>query len=168
MPRYTGGVLEDELADGRIGVIVVDHGSRREASNRWLERIADELASAAGWSVVEPAHMELAEPSIATAFARCVDRGARRVVVLPYFLLPGRHWREDIPRLVAEAATAYPEVAYRVVAPVGIHPQMQRVMAATVAGCLADDGALCEVCMADERCRFTTAAEDGGGENDTE
>ena len=37
--------------------------------------------------IVEPAHMELAEPSIATAFARCVERGATTVVVFPYFLL---------------------------------------------------------------------------------
>lgn len=148
-------------------MIVVDHGSRRATSNRWLERIAGELARSTGWAVVEPAHMELAEPSIATAFDRCVERGARRVVVLPYFLLPGRHWREDIPRLVAEAATAHPGVAYRVVAPVGMHPEMQRVMEATVRGCLADDGDLCRACEADEPCGFRSAGP-GNGEDGTD
>ena len=146
-----------------LGVIVVDHGSRRQASNRWLERIARELGEVTGWSLVEPAHMELAEPSIATAFARCVERGARRVVVLPYFLLPGRHWHEDIPRLVAEAAAGFPGVAYRVVAPLGIHPQMQQVMEATVLGCLRADSELCRVCEPGSGCRFRSMDEEVEG-----
>ena len=37
---------------------------------------------------------EISEPSIATAFARCVDRGARTIIISPYFLSPGRHWSQ--------------------------------------------------------------------------
>ena len=87
-----------------LGIILVDHGSRREESNDLLLDIVRQFAQATGWPIVEPAHMELAEPSIATAFDRCVDQGAKTVVVFPYFLLPGRHWNEDIPRLTAAAA----------------------------------------------------------------
>ena len=88
------------------GVIIVDHGSRRDESNRMLEQVAALFAErfARRYGVVEPAHMELAEPSIATAFDRCVALGARRVVVMPYFLLPGRHWDQDIPALTAAAS----------------------------------------------------------------
>ncbi|MBA3483275.1 MAG: cobalamin biosynthesis protein CbiX, partial [Pirellulales bacterium] len=76
------------------------------------------------WSIVEPAHMELAEPSIATAFARCVELGATLVVVFPYFLGPGRHWNEDIPRLAAEAALPFADrgVRHLVTEPLGLHP----------------------------------------------
>eukprot|EP00898_Chlorokybus_atmophyticus_P000080 jgi/Chlat1/1072/Chrsp110S08637 len=49
-----------------------------------------------GRTLVETAHMELAEPSIATAFDICVARGARTVVISPYFLSPGRHWHTQI------------------------------------------------------------------------
>src|SRR5207248_837243 len=86
-----------ELVDQ--GVILVDHGSRRDESNAMLLDVVRDFALATGIPIVEPAHMELAEPSIATAFARCVERGATMVVVFPYFLLPGRHWNDDIPRL---------------------------------------------------------------------
>src|SRR5882724_1377628 len=89
------------LKPGDLGVIVVDHGSRREESNALLLDVVESFVDATGMPIVEPAHMELAEPSIATAFARCVTRGATTVVVFPYFLLPGRHWNEDIPRLAA-------------------------------------------------------------------
>lgn len=40
---------------------------------------------------------ELAEPSIKDAFSLCVQQGAKRVVVSPFFLFPGRHWHQVWP-----------------------------------------------------------------------
>src|ERR1700742_4969636 len=104
------------------GIIIVDHGSRREQSNHMLEEVAALFAQRfrQKYEIVEPAHMELAEPSIATAYARCVERGARRVVICPFFLGPGKHWTQDIPRLTAEAATRFPETRYHVTQTLGI------------------------------------------------
>jgi sirohydrochlorin ferrochelatase len=80
--------------------------------------------------------MELAEPSIATAFARCVQRGARLVVVHPYFLLPGRHWNRDIPNLTAEAAQAFPEIPFYITEPLGRHRLMAEIMSERIGDCL--------------------------------
>src|SRR5688500_20179344 len=93
------------------GIIIVDHGSRRDESNRMLEDVAALFATrfAERYEIVEPAHMELAEPSIGTAYAACVKRGATRGVVCPFFLGPGKHWTGDIPRLPADAAKAVPQ-----------------------------------------------------------
>ena len=55
-------------------------------------------------TIIEPAHMEMAEPSIKTAFMKCVQRGATKIICHPYFLSRGRHVMEDIPELVAQAA----------------------------------------------------------------
>src|SRR3954454_12923093 len=106
----------------RYGIVIVDHGSRRAQSNELLELVASEFAKrfTERYEIVEPAHMEIAEPSIATAFGRCVERGARRVVVCPFFLGPGKHWTGDIPRLTAEAAAKYPDTRYHVTMPLGI------------------------------------------------
>ncbi len=106
----------------RRGVILVDHGSRLAESNRLIEAVAQAFQRrfATEFDIVEPAHMELAEPSIATAFARCVDRGADEVVVLPYFLGPGKHWTTDIPALSAAAAENHPGVSYRVAPTLGL------------------------------------------------
>ena len=106
----------------RHGIIIVDHGSRRPQSNEMLEEIARLFAArfAERYEVVEPAHMELAEPSIATAYARCVQRGATNVIVCPFFLGPGKHWTGDIPRLTAAAAADHPGTRYHVTMPLGI------------------------------------------------
>ncbi|MFN8123147.1 MAG: CbiX/SirB N-terminal domain-containing protein [Thermoleophilia bacterium] len=145
----------------QIGLIVVDHGSRREASNEMLERMAEMVAEVVEYGIVEPAHMEIAEPSIQTAFDRCVERGARMVVVSPYFLAPGKHWNVDIPELTEEAARRHPDVPFLVASPIGLHPMMAQVVASRVAHCLSHvegEAAECESCAGTGRCQVRTAA----------
>src|SRR5688500_12668713 len=100
----------------KLGIVIVDHGSRRSESNAFLAEVAARFAGQAGFEIVEPAHMELAEPTLETAFEQCVKRGATTVVVHPFFLLPGKHWDEDIPALAAAAARKHPGVRYLVTA----------------------------------------------------
>src|SRR5690349_6602859 len=123
------------------GIIIVDHGSRRDESNRMLEEIAALFAKrfAQTYEIVEPAHMEIAEPSIATAYARCVQRGAQRVVVCPFFLGPGKHWTQDIPRLTAEAAKEFPATTYHVTKTLGIDDLILDLLEKRIHSC-ADQG----------------------------
>lgn len=121
---------------GKVGIIVVDHGSSRVESNELLIRAADAFRARGKWNIVEPAHMELVQPTIADAFARCVEQGAQLVVVFPYFLSPGKHWNEDIPRLAAEAAAAHPGVGCLVTEPFGLHPLLLDAMEDRIQGCL--------------------------------
>lgn len=141
-------------ADERTGVVIVDHGSRRAESNEMLERFVEAFGEGAAYPIVEPAHMELAEPSIGTAFDRCVQRGATAVVVCPYFLLPGRHWSRDIPGLTAEAAARHPGVRYMVTAPIGLHPMMHRVIESRIGHCLSRVAGQADAC---ESCAGTNA-----------
>jgi sirohydrochlorin ferrochelatase len=111
-----------------VGIVLVDHGSRRQESNDLLLEVVEAYRRHSIWRIVEPAHMELAEPSIATAFGKCVEQGATLVVVFPYLLSPGRHWNEDIPRLAAKAARPYLGVQHLVAEPLGLHPLMLQVI----------------------------------------
>jgi sirohydrochlorin ferrochelatase len=141
----------------KLAVIVVDHGSRRDESNAMLLDVVRNFADASGMPIVEPAHMELAEPSIATAFDRCVARGATKVVVFPYFLLPGRHWSDDIPRLTAAAAKKHPGVRYLVTAPFAMHPLMAQIIQQRIDHCLSHsqgDADACELCAGTDRCQL--------------
>ena len=134
------------------GIIIVDHGSRREESNRMLERVAELFAERfrGRYGVVEPAHMELAEPSIATAYARCVERGAARVVVCPFFLGPGKHWTQDIPALTAAAAAKFPHTRYHVAQTLGIDDLILDLLDKRASHCL-DSELLCDACRGTTR-----------------
>ena len=81
-----------------------------------------------GLDCVHFAHMELAEPTIEQGFETCVREGATAVVVHPYFLSPGRHSTSDIPRMVAEAAKAFPGIQYSVTKPLGLHAKICEVV----------------------------------------
>ncbi|MCH2201048.1 MAG: hypothetical protein MK102_03695 [Fuerstiella sp.] len=117
------------MTDQVTGIIIVDHGSRRAESNETLLAAVQRFTDTSHYTIVEPAHMELAQPDIATAFDRCVNRGASQIIVFPYFLSPGRHWKQDIPQLVATAAESCPGIEWRVTAPFGIHDGMMQIIA---------------------------------------
>ena len=122
----------------KTGIIIVDHGSRRDESNRMLEEVASLFAKRfeERYGIVEPAHMEIAEPSIAAAYEKCVGRGANRMLVCPFFLGPGKHWTSDIPRLTAEAAEKYPKTQYHVTMPLGVDDLILELLEKRVGFCV--------------------------------
>ena len=112
-----------------IGLLLIDHGSRRDEANEMLWHVATLVEQLAGGDVVVcPAHMELAEPTIAQGFAQCVARGATEVVAVPYMLSPGRHSTNDIPKFVEQAAREFPGTSYRVAEPLGIDARLAEVV----------------------------------------
>jgi sirohydrochlorin ferrochelatase len=114
---------------------LIDHGSRRAEANALLDEVVRLVKQRLGPdAIVEPAHMEIAEPTVAEGFARCVGQGATIVVAHPFMLAAGRHVSEDLPKLVAEAAKAHEGIAFVMVEPLGSHPG---VIDAVIARCNA-------------------------------
>ncbi|MCW8831457.1 MAG: CbiX/SirB N-terminal domain-containing protein [Gammaproteobacteria bacterium] len=85
-------------------LLLVAHGSRRQQSNEEVRLLADKLKSRCGESfpIIHAGFLELAEPLIPDGLQKCIDDGASRVTVLPYFLNTGRHVAEDIPDIIDE------------------------------------------------------------------
>lgn len=144
----------------RTGIVIVDHGSRLPDSNKMLETVASLFAEKfrTKYGIVEPAHMEIAEPSIAMAYANCVKRGAERVIIAPFFLGPGKHWTQDIPRLTADAAQAFPGTRYHVAQTLGIDELIFELLNKRISFCV-DHGLCCESCKGTIRCGAMTAGE---------
>jgi sirohydrochlorin cobaltochelatase len=106
-------------------ILIVYHGSRLREANDMLVCMANLIQTMAGPGIiVRHAHMELAEPSIATGFTSCVASGADDVTVFPYMLSPGKHSTTDIPRLVSEIAASYPDVRHSVTPAFGVHEKL--------------------------------------------
>lgn len=111
------------------GILLIDHGSRRDAANEMMDCMAHLVQAMAGDGVVvRYAHMELAEPSIAAGVQACVDAGATELVVFPYMLSPGKHSTGDIPRMVAEAAQSHPSLDVRITGAFGVHEKLAELI----------------------------------------
>ena len=121
------------------GIILVDHGSRLIESNALLDEVAKALTRRFPdrFPIVEPAHMDIAEPSIATAYNRCVGRGATHLIICPYFLGPGKHWTSDIPRLAAAAQAHHPGTTYHITATLGLDDLILDLLAKRIGQCEA-------------------------------
>lgn len=102
-------------------LLLVAHGSRREASNVEVFKLAEIIASHPdqAFGCVHAAFLELAEPSIPAGIHQCVAEGATEVRVLPYFLNTGRHVAEDIPHEVDKARAELPSVSIELLPHVG-------------------------------------------------
>ena len=141
----------------KVGLVVVDHGSKKAAANDMLIDMAALFKRVSACSIVEPAHMELAEPTIEQAFDRCVAQGATMVVVHPYFLAPGRHSTTDIPQMTADAAAKHPGVRFHVTQPLGLDEKIAQLMVQRIDHCLKNQF-VCEYCKGTGCCDNRPAA----------
>lgn len=97
-------------------LLLIAHGSRRQASNEEVETLAKVLAKSpeSNGKIVECAFLELANPSIPQGVSACVQKGATCIVVLPYFLSAGRHVIVDIPAELEKAREMHPQVEIKI------------------------------------------------------
>lgn len=87
------------MITGRTGLILVGHGSRVPESMGIYEEIARKVASLSDYEV-EVGYMKHGRPTITEALKGHIEKGLKRIVVVPLFLLPGLHVQEDIPILL--------------------------------------------------------------------
>ena len=114
----------------RRALIVVSHGSRREASNEEVRRLSQQLSihQLNSFDDVSAAFLELAEPSIPDGIMAAIERGADEVTVLPYFLSAGRHVTQDIPAEVDKARRQQPDAVIRITPYIGRAPKMAEMV----------------------------------------
>lgn len=109
------------------GFIVFAHGSRVESANQAVREVASQMADS-GRHAVEAAFLELGQPDLAGAAGLLVERGAKRIVVIPYFLTLGTHMQRDLPRLVRAAAEAHGGIDMEITSPLDGHPALLQAL----------------------------------------
>lgn len=109
-------------------VLIVDHGSRQPEANATIREIVAMAREIRPDLIVEYAHMEMAEPDLAQGVARCMESGADEVVVHPYLLADGRHCRETIPEEIERLSSLYPDIHFRITAPLGPHRKLAEIV----------------------------------------
>jgi len=109
------------------GFIVFAHGSRIESANQAVRDVAVHMA-VSGQHIVEAAFLELGQPDLTGATALLITRGAKRIIVIPYFLTLGTHMQRDLPRLAQDASRAHGDIEMRITAPLDGHPALVQAL----------------------------------------
>jgi sirohydrochlorin ferrochelatase len=111
----------------KTALLLIAHGSRQAEANADLLYVAESLRDR-GWPIVEASFLELAQPDIDAGGRRCVEQGAKRVVLVPYFLSAGIHVHRDLAAARDWLAVRFPPVDFRLAQPLGRHPLLLDVV----------------------------------------
>lgn len=114
-------------------LLLVAHGSRRQQSNDEVKILAEKLRQFQSnqYDIIHAAFLELAVPLIPDGIKQCIDEGARKVTVLPYFLNSGRHVIEDIPEIVTDTAKDFPDIDINIAPHLGSSELMLDLLTST-------------------------------------
>ncbi|MFO0865934.1 MAG: CbiX/SirB N-terminal domain-containing protein [Gemmataceae bacterium] len=111
----------------KTALLLMAHGSRSREANADLEYVAEQLCDGA-YDPVIASFLELAEPSILDGGRRCCEAGAKRVVMLPYFLSAGVHFQRDLQGIREQLASEHPQVEFVLAEPMGRHPGLLSIV----------------------------------------
>jgi sirohydrochlorin ferrochelatase len=110
----------------KTGIIVFGHGSSVESANEAVRIIARQAAEKGAWNLYETAFLECA-PRLADGVAALVNRGAKSILILPYFLTLGIHLQRDLPKLVHDLEKEF-GISIHVTPPLDGHPQLSQIL----------------------------------------
>ncbi|MET9561058.1 sirohydrochlorin chelatase [Streptomyces tauricus] len=118
-----GGSVRTPQDRAEVTVLLVGCGSTDPEANAEVHKAARLLWEGRGYAGVETAFVSLAAPDVPSGLDRCVRLGARRIVVLPYFLFDGV-LPERIRQQSEGWSTAHPEVEVASAGVIGPEPEL--------------------------------------------
>ncbi len=97
-------------------LIIAAHGSRKEESNMEVASLADRLSKKATGSFgsVDHAFLQFAEPLLEKKIDELAAKGAKKIVIFPFFIAAGNHIRVDIPEIVKKAGSVHNSIEFTV------------------------------------------------------
>jgi precorrin-8X/cobalt-precorrin-8 methylmutase len=112
-------------------IVLIGHGSPKKGANN-LEQIGKMLHSMLHTGCTEDcvkiAYLQYAEPGIMDTIKASVDKGAKKIILHPFFLSSGMHVTKDIPGMIEEARKLYPGVNFKYTEPLGIHEKLAQIV----------------------------------------
>lgn len=111
-------------------ILLLGHGSPKKDANK-LEQVGTMLHGMlhpeCREDCVKVAYLQFAEPGIPDTIKQCIDRGAKKIIVHPFFLSPGMHVTKDIPEMIREARQLHPGVDFIYTEPLGVHEKLAQI-----------------------------------------
>lgn len=112
-------------------IILFSHGSVLCGAEQNLLAIAAAMRAAPDSPIVEVSFLNYTEPSFRAAVDRCIEQGATRIVVAPYFLIAGKFVVEDLADCIAAEQSRHPVIDFRTAAVIGFDPLLAGAIVAS-------------------------------------
>lgn len=95
-------------------LLIVAHGSRKQASNDEIIELAKALKakSTSHFDVVSHAFIQFTTPLLDEQIDALAAQGASHIKIFPYFIAAGSHVVSDIPAVIKKAEERYPDIDF--------------------------------------------------------
>jgi sirohydrochlorin cobaltochelatase len=113
------------LQDSRL--VIFAQGSQESRWRLPFKELAESLTKRHGADKVRLAYMEFLHLSQADVVREAARDGKLHLRVSPLFSTAGAHVAEDIPRQIADAQGAFPQVKIELLKPIGEHPRVKEL-----------------------------------------
>lgn len=134
-------------------LILFSHGSLLCGAGEALDAHADRLRRTGVWDRVAVGYMNYSEPTFAQSVADCAAAGATRVLVLPFFLVPGYFVTKSLPEQVEAARAAHPELEFTIADAIGFDAGLADALIASALDPLGPDQWRDDLAAAARGCR---------------
>lgn len=111
----------------KTAILLMAHGSRIPQANDAAREVAKMVQEMTGFEIVEVSFREMHEPNIQHGIDACVNRGAGRILLMPYFLFMGAHVLHDLPEELETARQRHPGLVLEMGAHLGAHRKLAEV-----------------------------------------
>jgi sirohydrochlorin cobaltochelatase len=116
-----------EAPDPDTAILLLGRGGSDPDANSDLYKIARLFWERTNYSLVEPAFMGVTAPLLEEGVERCIKLGAKKVVILPYFLFTGVLIKR-LEAKVSEFSGRYPQIQFALAGYFGFHPKLQTIV----------------------------------------
>jgi len=113
-------------------IVLFAHGARDPEWALPFEAIRDRVRAKLPGRSVELAFLEFMKPQLAETIGALASGGAREITVFPVFMAQGGHLKHDVPLLLAECRSHYPETTVKLASAVGDVPEILDAIAAWI------------------------------------
>jgi sirohydrochlorin ferrochelatase len=114
-------------------IVLFSHGSVLCGSERNLFELAELMRRGGVAPIVEAGFLNYSEPPFVAAVQTCVDKGATRIVIAPYFLVAGKFVVKDLPEAIEQVRASQPDVEFATADVIGFHPALADAILASAA-----------------------------------
>lgn len=106
-------------------LLLIAHGSPRKQANDEIIKLARKIrARKPRPYVIQHAFLDCASPNISQGIDLLVQKGTKKITVLPFFLVSGKHTQIDIPKILKEKRKQHKGLTIHLKKPLGQLPEM--------------------------------------------
>ncbi len=105
-------------------IILLGHGSRAACHMPEVAKMVAEMGSVS----VRYACLQFCAHDLPSAVGEAVKDGAKKVIIIPYFLHLGNHMIHDIPAEIDALRGKYPDVKIDLAEHLGVHPKLAEIV----------------------------------------